>query len=73
MSPKRFPFSSSVYMVTSPFLIVEVEPSAAFTWPVCPLGPTVSWCRSLMSVVFAVNFRTGFTLPLYVLTLTTPW
>ncbi len=73
MMPKRLPFRLSVYIVTVPPRMVEVEPSSALTWPVVPAGPVVSWWRSLMSMVSAVNFSTFLTVPLYVFTSTMPW
>lgn len=71
--PKRSPFSSSVYIVTVPPRIVDVEPGREETWPVRPALWTVIWCRSLMSTSDAVNFRTFLSVPLPVRTSTMPW
>lgn len=43
MRPKRLPFSSSVYIVTVPWRMVDLEPFRASTWAVVPAGPTVFW------------------------------
>jgi hypothetical protein len=64
MRPKRLPFSDSVYIVTVPLRMVEVEPLRASTCVFAVPGPTIVCWRSLMSTVEAVNFRTFLIVPL---------
>ncbi len=70
--PKRLPWRRSVYMVTLPSRIVEVDPAAARTWYFFPAWPSTIWWRSPMSMLSAVNFRACLVRPSGIVRLTTP-